>query len=519
VRTVRITYGVSYSYLEAPEGQFPGLIQYIRYALACRPEGFQFSTSFLEGRWDGYVHFCSEGGKFPTGLIPLVKERCLKLGYQPEVAGFPEPLPVPEYPPRLRGIAPYSPENPYWFQWEAVKKMLQGVRGVVKAPTASGKTTMAALLARCAPEKRILFLVDTIDLLDQTAEKFVDILDEPVLMIGDGMGDWNTEARIGVATVQTLMEKRAEDKRKDGSKQSRRKSKEILSPLWTGRDSLPVSWLKGVEVIFIDECHLVSSDAFYEVVMAFQNAHYRYGLSGTPFDRDDLNATKLIATCGETLVDIPTRTLINAGILADPIIHIVGYAGDDVDPGVLQANQHIPYKEVYEKLVWFDAQRTDAILSILAHSEKSLVLVQSKSKHGPYLLEAVRLGLPHRSVTYLSGDAGRLVRSKGRKAFINDDLDIIIATGIFDKGVDLPNVQTLILAGGGKSVVNVIQRVGRGMRIAEGKSTVDVWDMFDCSSKYLLDHTLQRIRVYEREGFTIRWESKESTPDSLAFTG
>ena len=78
------------------------------------------------------------------------------------------------------------------------------------------------------------------------------------------------------------------------------------------------------------------------------------------------------------------------------------------------------------------------------------------------------------------------------------ELDCIIASTIFDEGVDIPILDTLILAGGGKSKVRAMQRIGRVIRKYPKKKKAFVIDFLD-NATYLKNHSAARKRMYETE--------------------
>jgi superfamily II DNA or RNA helicase len=80
---------------------------------------------------------------------------------------------------------------------------------------------------------------------------------------------------------------------------------------------------------------------------------------------------------------------------------------------------------------------------------------------------------------------------------------VYIATPIFDEGVDVPGIDVLILAGGGKSNIKLLQRLGRGMRTDPDKVQLLVLDFIDDTNRYLFKHSEERLNVYEREDFQI----------------
>ena len=85
------------------------------------------------------------------------------------------------------------------------------------------------------------------------------------------------------------------------------------------------------------------------------------------------------------------------------------------------------------------------------------------------------------------------------------EIDVLIASKIFDQGVDIPQLDALILAGSGKSSGRALQRIGRVIRKNEGKVRAIVVDFYD-NAKYLRDHSEVRKKVYETEpSFVIKF--------------
>lgn len=82
--------------------------------------------------------------------------------------------------------------------------------------------------------------------------------------------------------------------------------------------------------------------------------------------------------------------------------------------------------------------------------------------------------------------------------FKRGDIDVLISTGILDEGFDAPDTRFLILAGGGKAEHRQVQRIGRGMRAAEGKRELTVIDFMD-RGYYLGKHSAGRLEAYKQE--------------------
>jgi superfamily II DNA or RNA helicase len=79
----------------------------------------------------------------------------------------------------------------------------------------------------------------------------------------------------------------------------------------------------------------------------------------------------------------------------------------------------------------------------------------------------------------------------------------ILCTTIFDEGVDIPELRKVILASGGKSQVKLLQRIGRGLRLADGKSSVEIVDFADKHHEMVRRHALERMKRFKEEGFEV----------------
>ena len=69
--------------------------------------------------------------------------------------------------------------------------------------------------------------------------------------------------------------------------------------------------------------------------------------------------------------------------------------------------------------------------------------------------------------------------------------------------MDLPELRAIILAGAGKSKVAQLQRIGRGLRKAEGKHAFTLIDFKDTSGRIMKNHSKHRKDTWLSEGFDI----------------
>lgn len=171
------------------------------------------------------------------------------------------------------------------------------------------------------------------------------------------------------------------------------------------------------------------------------------------------------------------------------------------------------WHSVYAQGIVQNAYRNNVIAKVAAQYSRrnmqTLILVR-ELYHGDQLTQLIRAEGVER-VSFVYGDTPDNVLDDEVERFKEHTDSVLIASPIFDEGVDVPDMRALIIADGGKSVRAVLQKVGRGVRKKKtGANTIDVVDFADATHKWLSDHSLERISIYEGEGFEVTYE----TPDA-----
>lgn len=376
------------------------------------------------------------------------------------------------------------------YQDRVLEACLKQKGGIVKAATGSGKSVMITRLIAETNVKTMVYVIG-VDLLYQMKETFEAMLGTEVGIIGDGQAEIK---KINVCSVWTaasaLGEKYKSFDDEDGAKKENfdNKNKAKIAKA-----------IKGAEMVIYDECQFLATDTMQSINHASENAYYKYGFSGTPF-RDDGADLLLEAVCGRQIVEITATELINDGWLVPPKIHLVNvpeYDGDLPDK----------YPSIYKTYIVENEVRNQKIIKtakkLLEKGRRVLILVKN-IKHGDILLSEFDEDVV---IYFVKGDVSSEERNQIRQEFIDGDIDIIIASAVYDQGVNLPNLDALILAGSGKSSTRALQRIGRVIRPAKGKEDAIVVDFID-NAKYLLNHTAKRVEVYRGEaGFKIKLPS------------
>ena len=140
---------------------------------------------------------------------------------------------------------------------------------------------------------------------------------------------------------------------------------------------------------------------------------------------------------------------------------------------------------------------------------QSVLIIVTRIGHGKALTE--KLLYKGTMAFFVQGASTIKERQKSLSILAHGLPQAIVATPIFDEGVDVPALDVIILACGGKSHIKLLQRIGRGLRRKDGDNILHVYDFLDDTNKYLLNHSEERIDVYRKEAFQVEYvESVES---------
>ena len=144
----------------------PKLIQALDKLYSFKVPGSEYSPSYRRRGWDGKKRFISSSGVFRTGLLPRILKDLEKIDCSPD---------LPKVEKKDCNILSIDTIPYYDYQKELIKKALYDKRGVIKAPTGSGKTLITAGIIKslASKHKKMIVLFNAKQLLTQTYE-FLD---------------------------------------------------------------------------------------------------------------------------------------------------------------------------------------------------------------------------------------------------------------------------------------------------------------------------------------------------------
>lgn len=243
----------------------------------------------------------------------------------------------------------------------------------------------------------------------------------------------------------------------------------------------------------VHNCHMLAASSFLGVARRLKNASWRLGFSGTPLARGDQKSVLLVGQTGPVIHKTSSQTLIDAGVLSKPKIRFVPLNQPGV-PGFM-------WTDVYKAGVVLSESRNALLGAIAQRAAKPALLFVKDIAHGRSLLKLCSaLGLKS---DFVWGNNSAWARKYANTRLAGGDLDLLIASTIYDQGIDIPELKSVIVGTGGKSAIKALQRLGRGMRIAEGKTQMELWDVKDIGHPWLERQSAARLAIYAAQGYEV----------------
>lgn len=354
-------------------------------------------------------------------------------------------------------------------QDEAVAKIIKYDDGLICAPTAFGKTAVAAwLIAKRAVNT--LVLVHRQQLLDQWRERLAMFLDTPIDQIGQvGGGKTKRTGVIDVAVIQSL-----------------HREKEVKD------------FVAEYGHVIVDECHHLSAFTFEQVMRAVK-AKFVVGLTATP-TRKDGHHPIIYMQCGPARYTMAVRSMTDS----TPFEHVVIPKPTDFR---MSSVGEPTIQDIYAALTTDEGRNNlivDDVVRAMEQGRSPLVLT-GRTEHITHLETALAGRV--RNIIVLKGGMGRKQRREvnERLAAIPDAAQrLILATGSYiGEGFDDARLDTLFLAMPISWKGTLQQYVGRLHRLHDGKRVVEVYDYVDGNILMLARMYGRRLKGYGDMGYKI----------------
>jgi len=385
------------------------------------------------------------GGFLLDLLLLLKKENISLMELQDKRSKFPY-YSMPQAPDMLRKYFP--PDFKYIeHQVEALRKMLKINCGIIQAPPSSGKTELMIAYIK-ATKLPTLIVVNRISLALQIRERLQKNGIETGICYGK-------EYVIGPVMITTI-----------GS---------------IGRIDT-----KDFKVLLLDETHRAQASS-YQKFLKTHSFPVRFGLSATPDCGDKYKFAIIRQYMGNIIYKVDIKELMKNEVIAKPKISFVKSL----------CHSTMDWITAYNSCIVFNNERNNKIKEIVEeHNLPTLILIRM-IEHGE---ELARL-LP--DAVFVSGIDDALYRKEIIEKFERDEIKTIISTAIFNEGISINAIRLLIIASGGKSKIETIQKLGRSMRVMPDKKECIVIDFLDEGNVFTERHSILRKSIYEKAGFSV----------------
>lgn len=347
-------------------------------------------------------------------------------------------------------------------QCGAINDYLKNPQSLQCLSTGFGKTILTATLSSaCEPYGRTMVIVPNKSLVVQTEEDYKNVGLDVGVYFGDRkeLGHKHT-----IITWQSL---------------SSIEKRERLD-----EDNLQLAeFLEDIVCVMVDEAHGAKGNVLQNLLSRnINHAPIRWGMTGT-IPKEEVNFNQLLSVIGPVVGEVAAADLQEKGILSTCHIHIKQLVDTQV---------HKSYADEY-KFLTTHAPRLEYIARMcndIRQTGNTLILVD-RIATGEALLELIP------GSSFVSGK----LKMNDRKDLYNGvnvgENEVLVATYQTSAvGINIPRIFNLVLVEPGKSFIKVIQSIGRGIRKAEDKDHVEVYDV--CSTcKYSKRHLAERKRFYK----------------------
>jgi superfamily II DNA or RNA helicase len=406
-----------------------------------------YQKSLVKKVKDGY-------GYFLTGFVPRIKKQypsaTIRTMFENPAVDFTSP--------NLKDIT-FRPD-----QIQLISQAITAKRGVIQSPTGSGKSILQLGIISAMPKDFCcVLLAHTKDIVIQTHNELKKFgFGNKTQLIMEGNREKLTKP-IVIATVQTFSGYSVDE------------------------------YMTYFDMVIVDENQHVSSlqSGHYFQVLNTILAPYRFGFTATmPTTKEAQMAVE--GLLGPVVAKLSINEAAELKIIAKPKLKLIKLPENH---SVRQNCKN--YEEVVKHGIVDSVARTQKIVNLVRNGVQrgkvTLVMV-TQIEHGQKIQE--ELEKKDLKIPFVHGGTDGLERVRIKNALIDKKLLAAICTKIWQEGINIPTINTIILAHLGKSELVTLQSIGRGLRRNREKDTVTIVDFFDVSHNMLIKHFGERLCLY-----------------------
>ena len=449
--------------------------------------GARYQPAVRLGRWDGKVSYFSLGGSSYINLLPEIIPILDGDGYDIELVDLREynntivfdTIAEDTFAHKSWPVGHTQAGQPVLlrdYQVEIINNFLANPQSVQEVATGAGKTLMTAALSLMAERYgRSVVIVPNKDLVRQTEADYRNLGLDVGVYFGDRK-EWGRTHTI--CTWQSL--------------------NVLLKSTQEGTAECTIGeFVEGVQCVMVDEVHMAKADALKTLLTGvFAQVPIRWGLTGT-IPKEDYAAVSIYCSLGNVVGRLSASTLQDAGHLAQCHVNIV------------QLLDGVEYRDYQSELKYL-VTNTERLAYLARLIEKikeggnTLILVD-RIETGKILQAELStlfsLLSDKPDVVFVNGGTKATSRKEEYDEFATATNKVFLATyGVAAVGLNIPRIFNLVLLEPGKSFVRVIQSIGRGIRRAEDKDHVEIWDITS-NCKFAKRHLTKRKAFYKEANY------------------
>jgi superfamily II DNA or RNA helicase len=429
------------------------------------------------GRWDGKVSYFQMGGSTYVNLLPEILPVLDAEGYDIELDDLRDYRTNFEFDP----VSENSYSDIAWpqnhpqqgepvklrdYQVDIVNAFLNNPQCLQEVATGAGKTIMTASLSeRVEQYGRSIVIVPNKSLVTQTEKDYRNMQLDVGVFYGDRK---EFGCRHTICTWQSL-------------NVLLKNTRNAVAEITIGE------FLEDVVAVIVDECHQVKADALKTLLTGvMSHIPIRWGLTGT-IPKEQFEFQSLHVSLGPVINQLSASELQDRGVLAQCHVNVV------------QLVDHSEFNNYQSELKYLleEEGRLDAIAGLIQQVNQTgntLILVD-RITAGQELVKRLD------NAVFISGATKAGDRQDHYdQVQISEDKIIVATYGVAAVGINIPRIFNLVLVEPGKSFVRVIQSIGRGIRKAEDKNFVNIYDVTS-TCKFAKRHLAKRKQFYKEAGY------------------
>jgi len=436
------------------------------------------------GRWDGKVSYFQLGGSTYVNLLPEIIPILEKFNYDIDLddqrdykttfefvqvtedsykhISWPTGHPAAGEPMRLRD-----------YQVEIINNFLANPQCLQEVATGAGKTIMTAALSDAVTAYgRSIVIVPNKSLVTQTEKDYINMGLDVGVYFGDRK-EWGRQHTICTWQSLNVLLKNT----KNGT---------------TEDDCTIGEFIEGVVCVIVDEVHMAKADALKTLLTGVMSRiPIRWGLTGT-IPKEKFESVALLVSLGPVISKLSASELQSQGVLAQCHVNIV------------QLEDHAEFPNYQSELKYLleepDRLKTIADLVRQVNLTGNTLVLVDRIAAGQALVDQLD------DAVFVSGATKAKDRQDEYDEVAVADGKIIVATyGVAAVGINIPRIFNLVLIEPGKSFVRVIQSIGRGIRKAEDKDHVQIWDVTS-TCRFAKRHLTKRKTFYREANYPFTQE-------------